>query len=78
MNTPASPLIDRARRVTRAIPQAVACRRTAAHIWVWTPSPVPPESISAGAIWSARFGGPDPRTMRVRTAAGFVSDVGQR
>lgn len=33
VNTPALPLIDRARCVTRAIPQAVACRRTAAHIW---------------------------------------------
>ncbi|WP_219467085.1 endonuclease domain-containing protein [Nonomuraea rhizosphaerae] len=35
MNTPLpqSSLLDRARRITRAIPQAVACRRTAAHVW---------------------------------------------
>ncbi|SET31154.1 DUF559 domain-containing protein [Nonomuraea wenchangensis] len=27
------PLIDRTRQITRSIPQATACRRTAAHIW---------------------------------------------
>lgn len=26
-------LLDRARRVTRAVPQAVVCRQTAAHVW---------------------------------------------
>ncbi|KAB8193758.1 DUF559 domain-containing protein [Nonomuraea phyllanthi] len=30
---PSLSLIDRAVRVTRAVPQAVACRQTAAHIW---------------------------------------------
>ena len=33
VNTPALPLVDRARCVTRCVPQAVACRRTAAHVW---------------------------------------------
>ncbi|WP_214323478.1 hypothetical protein [Nonomuraea sediminis] len=28
-----STLLERARRVTRAVPPAVACRRTAAHVW---------------------------------------------
>ncbi|WP_433515918.1 DUF559 domain-containing protein [Nonomuraea sp. CA-143628] len=31
MNEPS--LLERAQRITRLIPQAVACRRTAAHIW---------------------------------------------
>ncbi|NUP62941.1 MAG: DUF559 domain-containing protein [Nonomuraea sp.] len=30
---PSSSLIDRAERITRSVPQAVACRQTAAHIW---------------------------------------------
>ncbi len=33
VHEPARSLLDRARRVTRAIPEAVACRRTAARIW---------------------------------------------
>ncbi|MBB6351686.1 DUF559 domain-containing protein [Nonomuraea muscovyensis] len=35
MNPLLSPvtLLDRARHVTRAVPQAVACRQTAAHVW---------------------------------------------
>lgn len=43
--TGAGSLLDRARRVTRAVPRAVACRRTAAHIWGLHPlSTVTPEA----------------------------------
>ncbi|WP_327589112.1 DUF559 domain-containing protein [Nonomuraea sp. NBC_00507] len=40
---PTAPLIDRARRITRAVPQAVVCRQTAAWIWGLNILPAPPD-----------------------------------